>query len=88
MALVLTASMVRLEWPVAEEIFNVAMNLATIQHHSFMESAVVDVRVQVGSPLRFDYDLSSAEKSDGASDETSSVIECMSPAPCRHRCTA
>ena len=29
----------------------VAMNLATIQHHSFMKSAVVDVGVQVGSPL-------------------------------------
>ena len=58
-----------------------AMNLATIQHHSFMKSAVVDVGVQVGSPLRFDWDLSSAEKSDGASDETSSVIEYMSPAP-------
>ena len=59
----------------------VAMNLATIQHHSFMKSAVVDVGVQVGSPLRFHYDLSSAEKSDGASDETSSVIEYLSPAP-------
>ena len=32
-------------------------------------------------PLRFDYDLSSAEKSDGASDETSSVIEYMSHPP-------
>ena len=29
----------------------VAMNLATIQHHSHMKSAVVDVCVQVGSPL-------------------------------------
>ena len=29
----------------------VAMNLATIQHHSHMKSAVVDVGVQVGSPL-------------------------------------
>ena len=28
-----------------------AMNLATIQHHSYMKSAVVDVGVQVGSPL-------------------------------------
>ena len=61
----------------------VAMNLATTQQHSFMKSAVVDVGVQVGSLLRIDYDLSSAEneKSDGASDETSSVIEYMSPAP-------
>ena len=37
------------------------MNLASIQHHSFMKSAVVDVGVQVGSSLRFDYDLSSSE---------------------------
>ena len=29
----------------------VAMNLATIQHHSHMKSAVVDVGVQVGTPL-------------------------------------
>ena len=29
----------------------VAMNLATVQHHSHMKSAVVDVGVQVGSPL-------------------------------------
>ena len=29
----------------------VAMNLATIQHHSYMKSAVVDVGVQVRSPL-------------------------------------
>ena len=29
----------------------VAMNMATIQHHSHMKSAVVDVCVQVGSPL-------------------------------------
>ena len=29
----------------------VAMNLATVQHHSHMKSAVVDVCVQVGSPL-------------------------------------
>ena len=29
----------------------VAMNLATIQHHSYMKSAVVDAGVQVGSPL-------------------------------------
>ena len=29
----------------------VAMHLATIQHHSYMKSAVVDVGVQVGSPL-------------------------------------
>ena len=28
----------------------VAMNMATIHHHSFMKSAVVDVSVQVGSP--------------------------------------
>ena len=29
----------------------VAMNLATIQHHSYMKAAVVDAGVQVGSPL-------------------------------------
>ena len=29
----------------------VAMNLVTIQHHSYMKSAVLDVGVQVGSPL-------------------------------------
>ena len=62
MAFVLTAPMVRLERPVAAEIvvcvlslkherMTVAMNLATIQHHSHMKSAVVDVGVQVGSPL-------------------------------------
>ena len=28
-----------------------AMNMATIHHHSFMKSAVVDVSVQVGSPF-------------------------------------
>ena len=33
------------------ERLTVAMNLATIQHHSHMKSAVVDVCVQVGSPL-------------------------------------
>ena len=33
------------------ERMTVAMNLATIQHHSHMKSAVVDVGVQVGSPL-------------------------------------
>ena len=33
------------------ERMTVAMNLATFQHHSFMKSAVVDVGVQVGSPL-------------------------------------
>ena len=33
------------------ERMTVAMNMATIQHHSFMKSAVVDVSVQVGSPL-------------------------------------
>ena len=33
------------------ERMTVAMNLATIQHHSYMKSAVVDVGVQVGSPL-------------------------------------
>ena len=32
------------------ERMTVAMNLATLQHHSFMKSAVVDVGVQVGSP--------------------------------------
>ena len=57
------------------------MKLATVQHHSLTKSTVVEVGVQVGSPLRFDYDLSSAEKSDGASDETSSMIENMAPAP-------
>ena len=33
------------------ERLTVAMNLATVQHHSHMKSAVVDVCVQVGSPL-------------------------------------
>ena len=33
------------------ERLTVAMNLATIQHHSHMKSSVVDVCVQVGSPL-------------------------------------
>ena len=33
------------------ERMTVAMNMATIQHHSYMKSAVVDVSVQVGSPL-------------------------------------
>ena len=33
------------------ERMTVAMNLATIQHHSYMKSAVVNVGVQVGSPL-------------------------------------
>ena len=33
------------------ERMTVAMNLATIQHHSYMKSAVVDVGVEVGSPL-------------------------------------
>ena len=33
------------------ERMTVAMNLATIQHHSYMKSAVVDVGVQVESPL-------------------------------------
>ena len=33
------------------ERMTVAMNLATIQHHSYMKSAVVDVGVQVGSPV-------------------------------------
>ena len=33
------------------ERMTVAMNLATIQHHSYMKSAVVDVGAQVGSPL-------------------------------------
>ena len=52
----------RLERPVAaenrrlraflkHERMTVAVNLATIQHHSYMKSAVVDVGVQVGSPL-------------------------------------
>ena len=36
------------------ERMTVAMNLATVLHHSFMKSAVVEVGVQVGSPLRFD----------------------------------
>ena len=62
------------------ERMTLAMNLATIQHHSFMKSAVVDVGVPVWSLLRFDCDLSSTEKSDGSSGETSSVIEYMSPA--------
>ena len=38
------------------EHMRVAMNLATSQHQSFMKSAVVEVGVQVGSHLRFDYD--------------------------------
>ena len=38
------------------EHMTVAINLATGQHQSFMKSAVVEVGVQVGSPLRFDYD--------------------------------
>ena len=33
------------------ERMSVAMNMATVQHHSFMKSAVVDFCVQVGSPL-------------------------------------
>ena len=33
------------------ERMTVAMNMATIQHHSYMKSAVVDFCVQVGSPL-------------------------------------
>ena len=33
------------------ERLTVAMNLATVQHHSYMKSAVVDFCVQVGSPL-------------------------------------
>ena len=33
------------------ERLTVALIMATIQHHSFMKSAVVDVGVQVGSPL-------------------------------------
>ena len=33
------------------ERMTVAMNLASIQHHSYMKSAVVDVGVQVGSPV-------------------------------------
>ena len=32
------------------ERMTVAMNLATVQHHSHMMSAVVDVGVQVGRP--------------------------------------
>ena len=63
------------------ERMTLAMNLATIQHHSFMKSAVVDVGVPVGALLRFDCDLSSTEKSDGATGEASSVTEDMSPAP-------
>ena len=46
-----------------------------------MKSAVVEVGVQVGSLLRFDYDLSSAKEPDSASDETSSMIESLAPAP-------
>ena len=45
-----------------------------------MKSVVVEVGVQVMSPLRFDYALSSA-------DETSSEIEYGSRA-CRRRCAA
>ena len=62
--------MERLQWPVAAEIVDyvflkhvrvtVSMNLATVQHHSFMKSTVVEVGVQVGSPLRYDHGLSSA----------------------------
>ena len=33
------------------ERLSVAMNMATVQHHSYMKSAVVDFCVQVGSPL-------------------------------------
>ena len=33
------------------ERMSVAMNMATIQHHSYMKSAVMDFCVQVGSPL-------------------------------------
>ena len=53
------------------ERMTVAMNLATFQHHSFMKSAVVDVGVQVGSPLApvIEY-MSSAP-----------VIEYLAPAP-------
>ena len=41
----------RLRAFVKHERLAVAMNLATVQHHSHMKSAVVDVGVQVGSPL-------------------------------------
>ena len=61
------------------ERMTVAINLATIQHRSFMKSAVVEGGLQVRSSQRFDYDFSSVAEFDGASDETSSVIEYMSP---------
>ena len=54
------------------------MNLATIQHHSYMKSAVVDVGVQVGSPLRFDCDVSIGVQ---AGTPLAPVIEYMSSAP-------
>ena len=41
----------RLRASLKHERVTVAMNLATIQHHSYMKSAVVDAGVQVGSPL-------------------------------------
>ena len=62
------------------ERMTVAMNLATVQHHSFKKSAVMEVGVQVGSPLCFASDFSSADESDSASDETSSVTENVAPA--------
>ena len=56
---------------------SVARNVAAIQHHSFMKSAVVDVGVQVGSPLApvFEY-MSSAP-----------VIGYLAPAPAVQRHT-
>ena len=53
------------------ERMTMALNLATFQHHSYMKSAVVDVGVQVGSPLApvIEY-MSSAP-----------VIEYLAPAP-------
>ena len=71
----------RLRTFLKHEHMTVAMNLSTVQHHSFKKSAVMEFGVQVGSHLRFAYDLSPTQKSVNASDETSSVTEYVPPAP-------
>ena len=60
------------------ERMTVAMNLATVHHHSFKESVVME------APLWFAYDLTSAENSDNASEGTTSVTEYVAPAPICH----
>ena len=58
----------------------VAMNLATVHHHSFKKSDVMEVGVQVRSPLRFACGLTCVENSDNASDEPILVTEYAAPA--------